>query len=75
MLNRLLKRKKKYRYKVRLSAEGSRTGTIDLTEEEAEIVAYATNPNNWKNNYGGEYYGEFEIDINHPMEIKVKTVR
>ena len=62
--------KKKYRYKVRLSAEGIRSGTIDLTEKEAKIVAYATNPENWKNNFGGEYSGEFEIDIEHPMEIK-----
>lgn len=68
MLKRFLK--KKYRYKVRLSAEGYRSGTVDLTEEEAKIVAYATNPENWKNDFYGEYYGEFEIDIKHPMEIK-----
>lgn len=67
MLNKFLK--KKYRYKVRLSAEGFRTGTVDLTEEEAKIVAYATNPDNWKNDYGGEYYGCFEIDIEQPMKI------
>jgi hypothetical protein len=60
----------KYRYKVGLYAEGTRTGTVDLTKEEAKIVAYATNPNNWKNDFWGEYYGHFEIDINHPMEIK-----
>lgn len=68
MLKRFLK--KKYRYKVGLYAEGKRTGTIDLTEEEAKIVAYATNPKNWKNDLWGEYYGEFKIDIEHPMEIK-----
>lgn len=62
--------KKKYRYNVSLSAEGRRSGTVDLTKEEAEIVAYATNPKNWKNAFYGEYYGEFKIDIEHPMEIK-----
>ena len=74
MLKKFLKKKykceKKYRYKVSLSAEGRRYGTIDLTEEEAKIVAYATNPVNWKNVFYGEYYGEFKIDIEHPMEIK-----
>lgn len=68
MLKRFLK--KKYRYKVGLHAEGSRTGTIDLTKEEAGIVTYATNPKNWKNDFYGEYYGEFRIDIEHPMETK-----
>lgn len=63
-------RKEKYRYNVRLSAEGNLTGTIDLTKKEAEIVAYATNPENWKNAFYGEYYGSFEIDINHPIKIK-----
>lgn len=67
MLKRVLK--KKYRYNVKLSAEGTLSGTVDLTKEEAEIVAYATNPENWKNAFYGEYYGCFEIDIDHPMEI------
>lgn len=74
MLKRFLKKKyrckKKYRYKVSLSAEGRCYGTIDLTEEEAKIVAYATNPKNWKNKFYGEYYGEFRIDLDNPMEIK-----
>ena len=68
MLKKFLK--KKYRYKVGLFAEGRCYGTIDLTEEEAKIVAYATDPKNWKNKFYGEYYGEFKIDIEHPMEIK-----
>lgn len=62
--------KKKYRYNVSLTAEGCLSGTVDLTKREAEIVAYATNPKNWKNTFYGEYYGEFKIDIKHPMEIK-----
>lgn len=61
---------KKFRYRVKLSAEGDRTGTIDLTKKEAQIVAYATNPENWKMIFCGEDYGSFEIDIKHPMEIK-----
>ena len=42
---------KKYRYNVSLLAEDVCDGTIELTKKEAEIVAYATNVNNWKNKY------------------------
>lgn len=61
---------KKYRYNVSLSAEEDFTGTIDLTKREAEIVAYATNTNNWKNRCGGGYCGSFWIDIDNPIEIE-----
>jgi hypothetical protein len=61
---------KKYRYNVSLSAEETQSGTIDLTKKEAEIVAYATNTDNWKNGYGGGYCGYFSIDIDNPMEIE-----
>lgn len=61
---------KKYRYNVGLSAEEYFTGTVDLTKKEAEIVAYATNTNNWKNLYGGFWHGRFYIDIDNPIEIE-----
>lgn len=61
---------KKYRYNVALTAEDEWCGTIDLTKKEAEIVAYATNTDNWKNGKGGGYCGYFWIDVNNPMEIK-----
>lgn len=60
---------KKYRYRVSNEAEGISCGYIDLTKKEAEIVAYATNVNNWKNAYDEGYSGYFCIDIEHPMEI------
>lgn len=61
---------KKYRYSVGLSAEHDISGTVDLTKKEAEIVAYATNTNNWKNFHGGGWCGIFWIDVNNPMEIE-----
>ena len=60
---------KKYRYNVALLAEEEICGTIDLTKKEANIVAYATNSENWKNICGGGYCGYFIIDIDNPMEI------
>lgn len=60
---------KKYRYNVGLSAEGDFTGTVELTKKEAEIVAFATNTNNWKNAYGGGWCGSFWIDVDNPQEI------
>lgn len=61
---------KKYRYNVGLLAEEDFTGTIDLTKREAEIVAYATNTNNWKNRCGGGWCGSFWIDTDNPIEIE-----
>ena len=60
---------KKYRYEVSLSAEEEMVGTIDLTKEEAELVAWATDPANWNTRCGGGYCGYFCIDLNNPMEI------
>ena len=61
---------KKYRYNVGLSAEEESTGTVDLTKEQAKVVAYATNSDNWDNTEFGTYTGAFWIDIENPMEIE-----
>lgn len=61
---------KKYRYNVCLSAEDVTTGTIDLTKKEAEIIARATNTDNWNNLEWNSYSGSFWIDIENPLEIK-----
>lgn len=61
---------KKYRYNVCLSAEEDLCGTIDLTKEEAAIVAYATSVDNWANQHGGGYCGYFSIAVDNPMEIE-----
>lgn len=61
---------KKYRYNVSLFGEEIYVGTIDLTKNEAEIVAYATNKKNWKNCCGGNFCGDFWIDIDNPIEIE-----
>ena len=39
---------KKYGYTISFQGDGFDTGTIDLTEDEAKVVAYALNPVNWK---------------------------
>ena len=62
---------KKYRYTVRQSAEGEISGTVNLTKEEACIVAYATTETNWDNVKCDESYtGMFFIDLNNPQEIE-----
>ena len=56
---------KKYRYNVYLMAEEYSSGYVELTKKEAEIVEYATNTSNWKDNSG--FFG---IDTEHPEEIE-----
>lgn len=51
----------KNKYYVCHSADGERYGEIFLTPEEAAIVEYATNPNNWINVGGDGYGGSFSI--------------
>nr|DAE28976.1 MAG TPA: hypothetical protein [virus sp. ctmTa7] len=60
---------RKYKYKVDLSADDATVGYIQLTSEEAKIVEYATNEENWDIVKQGEYSGLFEIDVNNPIEI------
>lgn len=62
----------KYRYGVSLNAEGNSWGYIDLTEEQARIVYYATNTENWKDAHHERHSGYFNIDIDNPMEISEK---
>lgn len=57
------------KYKVELSADDATVGYIQLTSEEAKIIEYATNEENWDIVKQGEYSGLFEIDVNNPIEI------
>lgn len=59
---------KKFRYRVCLSAEENRSGFVKLTRKEAQIVAYATNPQNWENDSGCAYSGSFDIDVKTPSK-------
>lgn len=61
---------KKYRYNIGCSAEGYTCGTIDLTKEEAAIVAYAMNKDNWRITLDEPYSGDCWIDADHPQEIE-----
>ena len=61
---------KKYRYNISIFAEGEIKGTIDLTEEQAEAIYFASDINNWSSITKQENYsGSFEIDLDNPMEI------
>lgn len=60
---------KKYRYNIFCSAEGTTSGTIDLTKKEAKIVAYALNQDNWNNVSYESFSGSCYIDIDSPKEI------
>lgn len=60
---------KKYKYKVSKIADDETIGYIELTPDEARIVKYATNEENWNITEQGEYSGGFEIDVNNPIEI------
>lgn len=60
---------KKYKYKVSNIADDETIGYIELTLDEARIVQYATNEENWNIIKQGEYSGGFEIDVNNPIEI------
>lgn len=60
---------KKYCYRVYQRAEGCTTGTILLTKAQAEVVEFATNPNNWDNLEVENYSGDFCIYIDNPEEI------
>ena len=55
----------KYWYPVSLSANGWSDGYVQLTEEEARIVSYATNPTNWTNATLEADSGSFMIDTFH----------
>lgn len=62
-------KEKKYRYNICQSAEGTTSGTIDLTKKEASIVAYAIDTSNWNNLEEESWSGSCYIDIDNPMEI------
>lgn len=63
--------KKKYRYNICYSAEGTTSGTINLTKKEASIVAHALNTSNWDNLEVESWSGSCWIDIDNPMEIEL----
>ena len=60
---------KKYRYNIYKSAEGTTSGTIDLTKKEAAIIAYALDTSNWNNVEEESWSGSCWIDIDNPMKI------
>jgi len=60
--------KKRYWYPVSLFADDWSDGFIYLTEEEAAVVEYATNPTNWENRDMRPRSGSFSIDTFHKRE-------
>lgn len=56
---------KKLWYKIGFYAENDLTGYVHLTPEQADIVKYALNPDNWKRIDGSdEWCGCCAIDLN-----------
>lgn len=60
---------KKYGYTISFQGDGFDTGTIDLTEDEAKVVAYALNPVNWKHRDTTSWSPIVTFGIEHPTEI------
>ena len=58
---------KKYYFPVTYFAEGVSTGYIKLTREEANIVAFATNPKNWNEPEIEKYSGSFMIEMDQAI--------
>ena len=60
---------KKYRYKVGLYADDCMEGYVSLTPEQAKIVSFVTDFNNWDISQEGHYCGNFEIESYNPIDI------
>ena len=58
---------KKYYFPVTYVAEGISEGYMKLSRAEAQVVARATNPDNWTDATIEMYSGRFGIDINHSI--------
>lgn len=52
----------KHRYRVSLNAEGNTMGTIELTQREADLVEFATDPDSWRLECDEQWSGSFRID-------------
>lgn len=55
-------------YRVEQAAEEDRQGIVLLTEQEARLVQYVTNPDNWVVSTQSVWCGGFEIDVNTPIK-------
>ncbi len=60
---------KKYRYRVGIHGEESMEGYISLTPEQADLVKYATDFENWDISEYGCYTGRFVICVDKPYNI------
>ena len=59
----------KFYFAVGTSEEGYSGGYVLLTQKEADIVAFATNYDNWKNSYDEGYSGSFYIENDRPIPV------
>lgn len=59
----------KFYWRVTQAAAGNTTGYVLLTKNEAYIVAYATDCNNWKNVDDEVWCGCFSIDLDNPIPV------
>jgi hypothetical protein len=59
----------KFYFPVGTHAEGCSGGYVLLTQREADIVAFATNYDNWKNSYDDGHSGGFYIGNDNPIPV------
>lgn len=60
----------KFYWPVCQAAEGYSTGYVKLTRKEAEIVAFASDQDNWECVEYDAYCGSFSIDLDRPITVE-----
>lgn len=59
----------KFYFAVGTSGDGYSGGYVLLTQHEADIVAFATDYDNWVNSYDEGYSGSFHIENDRPIPV------
>ena len=60
----------KFYWYVTNSADDESTGYVLLTKKEAELIAFVTNMDNWKEGNISQWGGYFTIDMNRPVTVE-----
>lgn len=68
-ISTITKPETKFYFSVGTSGDTYSSGYVLLTQREADIVAFATNYDNWKNSFSEGYCGSFYIENDHPIPV------
>jgi hypothetical protein len=68
-IGEISKSETKFYFSVGTIGDGYYDGYVLLTQREADIVAFATNPDNWKNSYDEGFSGRFYIVNDKPIPV------